>query len=345
MTEEQKDLGNFGEDFWTKPEEKQTELPLVKKRKTYPQDWSSYNLSKTQEKLMLLKILHHAVESIDIDNIYKGNGRPKQYIQDMIKACCLKVYCKSPSRNIISDLKLAESLGFLAKTPHFNSINNYMSDPSITKYLNELIKITAEPLIPIEKYFAVDSTGFATFNKKHWIDIRFTNRSKKDWKKLHILTGVKSNIIASAKVTKGNEHDSPHFDYLVKNSIYFNIKEISADAGYLGRKNCDIVTSIGAMPFIMPKKNVKKSKPHSSVAWGQMISLWLNNEKEFRKHYHRRSNVESTFAMIKKNLLPYVRSKSDVGQENEVLMKVICHNICVLIASIFEFGIKIKFIE
>jgi hypothetical protein len=33
-------------------------------------------------------------------------------------------------------------------------------------------------------------------------------------------------------------------------------------------------------------------------------------------------------------------SKSDVGQVNEVLCKVICHNLCVLIASIHELGLE-----
>jgi len=34
-----------------------------------------------------------------------------------------------------------------------------------------------------------------------------------------------------------------------------------------------------------------------------------------------------------------VRSKSDQGQVNEVLCKVLCHNICVLIRAMHELGI------
>jgi|SRR3989344_453476 len=329
--------------FWDVQKEEEIQTTLPKKRKTYSQDWKSYNLSKTQEKLMFLKILHYVVGSLNI-GYETGNGRPKAYMEDMIKACCIKVYNKSPSRQLISDLKLAESLGFISKTPHFNSVNNYMADEEMTKHIQSLIKLTAEPLIPIEKYFSPDSSGFSTFNKKNWIDIRFTNKSKRDWKKLHIITGCKSNIIASAKVTNGTDHDSPHFEELLRKSIYFDIKEISADAGYLSRKNCDLVAEIGATPFFFPKKNVSL-KPKGSEAWKKMISLWFNNEKEFRKHYHIRSNVESTFAMLKKHFLPYVRSKSEIGQENEVLIKCLCLNIIVLVMSIFEFGVKLKFMD
>jgi len=34
-----------------------------------------------------------------------------------------------------------------------------------------------------------------------------------------------------------------------------------------------------------------------------------------------------------------LRSKSDTGQINEVLCKVICHNLCVLISCIHEIGL------
>lgn len=64
------------------------------------------------------------------------------------------------------------------------------------------------------------------------------------------------------------------------------------------------------------------------------------NRVTFLEHYHKRSNVETTFSMIKAKFGDSVRSKSDVGQVNEALCKVLCHNICVLIQSIHELGIE-----
>jgi transposase len=57
-------------------------------------------------------------------------------------------------------------------------------------------------------------------------------------------------------------------------------------------------------------------------------------------HYHKRSNAESTFSMMKRKLGDAVRSKSEVGQINEVLAKVLCHNVCVLIRAARELGIE-----
>jgi hypothetical protein len=53
-------------------------------------------------------------------------------------------------------------------------------------------------------------------------------------------------------------------------------------------------------------------------------------------HYHKRSHVETALSMIKAKLGDVVRSRSDIGQLNEVL----CHNICVIIQAIHELRIE-----
>ena len=61
------------------------------------------------------------------------------------------------------------------------------------------------------------------------------------------------------------------------------------------------------------------------------------------KHYHQRSNCETVFHMIKSKLKDNVRSKDKVAQLNEVLLKILCHNICVVIQEMHELGIDPKF--
>src|SRR5579872_558786 len=57
-------------------------------------------------------------------------------------------------------------------------------------------------------------------------------------------------------------------------------------------------------------------------------------------HYHKRSNVESTFSTIKRRFGGAVRSKSVAARTNEVLCKAIAHNLRVLVQSVFELGIE-----
>ena len=59
--------------------------------------------------------------------------------------------------------------------------------------------------------------------------------------------------------------------------------------------------------------------------------------------YHKRSNVETTFMMIKAKFGDSLRSQTERAQINEALCKVLCHNICCLIQSMYELGLRPKF--
>jgi hypothetical protein len=45
--------------------------------------------------------------------------------------------------------------------------------------------------------------------------------------------------------------------------------------------------------------------------------------------------------MIKAKFGGSLRSRSEVGQRNEVLRKVVAHNLCVLISAIHEIGLPV----
>jgi transposase len=70
-----------------------------------------------------------------------------------------------------------------------------------------------------------------------------------------------------------------------------------------------------------------------------MYYYFMYNRLTFMEHYHMRSNVESAFSMVKGKFGDSVRSKSDTGQVNEALCKVLCHNICVLIHAMHALNI------
>jgi hypothetical protein len=57
------------------------------------------------------------------------------------------------------------------------------------------------------------------------------------------------------------------------------------------------------------------------------------------EHYHKRSNIETAYSMIKGKFGSALRSKSDTGQINEALCKVLAYNICVLVQAIHTFNI------
>ncbi len=102
----------------------------------------------------------------------------------------------------------------------------------------------------------------------------------------------------------------------------------------------EVIANAGAMPYIPFKSNTTGEGPE---LWRKLWHFYQFNRSEFLESYHKRSNVESTFSMIKAKFGAAVRSKTTVAQMNEVLCKVLCHNLCVLVQSIYELGIATTF--
>ena len=74
-----------------------------------------------------------------------------------------------------------------------------------------------------------------------------------------------------------------------------------------------------------------------------MYNDYMFNRECFLEYYHKRSYVETTFSMIQGKFGDALRSKTDVAEYNEGLCKLLCHTICVLIASIYELDIAPTF--
>lgn len=317
-------------------------------RISYPQNWPQYNRAQTQEKLLFYQILSDSVDSLGIEEKFGARGRPYNLMGDMLKACVIKVFVGLSSRRTISELKLVQKMGYIRKVPHYNSIVNYLNSKETEEHLNVLYRKLALPLKGVEKKFAVDATGFSTSLKAFWSTERMRQRLNKKieyrlWRKLHIVTGVSSNIITSAAVTDGKSHDSPQFEGLVKDtSRSFEISELSADAGYISHDNVKLVSNLGGTPYIMPRSNTSYRQIRDPE-WKRMLILWRDNKEEFKRHYHLRSNVESTFSMMKRKFSDKLRSRKVQAQTNEILCKVVCHNISVLVSGIFELGLELNF--
>lgn len=318
-----------------------TETQTVKV--TYGQNWTAYNDAQQEEKTRFMTLLNGLCANLSQPE--QNNGRPRLPLSDMAFASIFKVYTGFSSRRFTSDMDEATSLGLIAKTPHFNSVSNYMADAELTPILKSLVSLSAMPLRSVETDFAVDSSGFATSVYNRWYDAKYGKmRSENKWVKAHLMCGVKTHVVTSVEMTSGEANDAPQFVALVNETAKsFNIAEVSADKAYSTKRNLRVVQEQGGTPYIPFRSFVngvtQKSGQYDSL-WGKMFHYYNFNRFEFMVHYHKRSNAESTFSMIKGKFGGFVRSKSEIAQLNEVLCKVVCHNICVLIQSIHELGIE-----
>ena len=310
---------------------------------TYAQAWSAYNAAQTEEIKIFDTLLKDLVRSIPEPE--QTMGRPRLPLSESLFCAIQKVYSQLSSRRAQSLFQHAVERSQIDHAPHFNAPSKLFNDPEITPILHELVTLSALPVAGVETDFAIDSTGFRTTTFNEYCAMKHGRKKEHRWVKAHMAIGVKTNIVTSIKITDGNGNDSPQFAPLVKDvSKNFNIREISADLAYSSRDNLDAVGKVGGVAYIPFKKNAT-SKTLGSPLWNKMYYYFQLNKDEFMEHYHKRSNVESTNAAIKRKFGETLKSKSQIAQVNELLAKIIAYNLTVVIHEMYENGIEPSFLH
>jgi transposase len=314
-------------------------VTITKTRKTYAQDWPNYNAAQVHEREHFQELLRDVCSTIPEPTDGKPRrGRPRVSMADAVFSVVHKVYSTHSGRRFSSELADAKESGLVARAPHYNSCFRYIENPELFPILISLIERSSLPLRDLESQFAVDSTGFAYSRFIRWFDIKYNRfTQEQQWVKAHICCGTKTNVVTAIEIHEQHTSDAPILPSLVESTAKnFDVKEVSADKGYSSKDCHTAIGKTGAVPFIAFKGNATGEK---GGLFRKMFHFFQFKREEFLQHYHRRSNVESTVMMVKSKFGDAVRSKSVVAAKNEVLCKVLCHNICCLISAMYELGI------
>lgn len=312
--------------------------------KTYTQDWPGYNDAQRNEYRVFMELLADICQQIEEPE--QGMGRPTKPLSDMVYACALKVYSGFSLQRFESMMKVAQERAHIDETCSYATVSNYMNKPEVTTILHELIALSSSPLSTAEPDFAVDSSGFSTSRFARYYDYKHGQEEKcRKWVKAHICVGVKTNMVTAVSLTEWKAGDSPEFGPLIERTAeVFDIEEVSADKAYSSRDNHNVVDELGGEEYIPFTENAS-AKTGGSPAWRKMYhKLQLDNE-EFGDHYHKRSNVETTFHMLKTKFGDSVNAKNERAQFNETLLKILCHNVVVVIHELRESDIDPGFLS
>jgi transposase len=311
----------------------------VPKRPTYKQDWPAYGRAQAMEKHRFQELLADLCRGIEEPPVAK-TGRPPHTRRDSVFAMAFKVYSTFSSRRFNCDLIDAFERGHTSRLVPGKKVSAFFVDKELTPVLQDLIRVSSLPLRAVETTFAPDSTGFSASRFVRWIDEKYgVERSGHDWVKAHIMTGTRTNIITAAEILDRDAGDSPQLPSLLNatTAAGFAVREVPADKGYSSVENVEAITAAGATPLIAFKSNATGG---AGGLWEKAFLYYSLHREEFLQRYHQRSNVESTFSMVKAKFRDHVRSKDDVAMKNEVYCKFLCHNICCLIQSQCELGIE-----
>lgn len=325
--------------------EKEPQVGTPIKKPTYPQDWPNYDKAKTNED-RLFNIILFELLALEIDEDRKNKlGRKGYSNREKISFMATKVFYKNDLRKTTSMLKEYKNNYFIEKVPCFKSIDNFFNEKKLSPILDKLILLSALPLTKLEETGAIDSTGFSTSRFERWSNYKWGKKEGRErmWVKAHACIGCKTNIFLSVEVTEKDVGDASMLKQVVNNNIlYFDIKKFVADKAYSSREIMDYINNLGLKPFIPFRRNATGS-PKGRMIWRIMYDEFTNNNPSFMENYHKRSNIETGFHMIKANYGDSLMTKKFDANVNEIKIKFLCHNICVLIQELFENNIKIDF--
>ena len=310
----------------------------MEKRKRWPRDESLYNKIQENEFQNFFNFVRF------LTNKVCKSKRMKRIIQ------CLLIIHKFPNfslRRARSFLLLLKEFGIIfVDIPCFKTLSNYRENNSLQIILDKLIEESSKPLSVIEHDFATDATGIRTNLFSSWYSIRCKKEIKRrDHLTIHITTGVKSNVVTAlnVEIKSGNDNKifREHVDKTIKN---FKAKEFSGDGRYWCKENCKKVTEVGAKPYFLVWRNWS-GKSRGCMPWKLMNLESKNNSEEYGKHYHKRSNVESTNHSKKVLHGNIVYSRLTSARINEETLRWINHNINVLNRAKYEWKINPKFMN
>ncbi len=319
----------------------ETQSITFTKKTTYKQNWPVYNESQQTEKKRFLALLSDPTRGMkEPERDPSKIGRKPTLMRDMVFASAFKVYSTVSTRRFACDLADAHEKGYITSLMNSITISAYLENAALTPILHSLITQSSLPLRSAETVFAPDSTGFSCSRFVRWYDEKYgVTRSGHDWVKAHAMCGTKTHIVTAVEIHDRDAADSPQFKPLVEATAKnFTVKEVPADKAYLSHDNLELVERLGGTAYVPFKSNSVQGE--AGRLWEKMFLYYQFNREDFLLHYHQRSNAESVFSMIKAKFRDNVRSRTDVAMKNEVLCKVLCHNICCVIKSHLELGIE-----
>ena len=318
----------------------------MRKRKRYPRNESLYNLIQENEVMLFLRYLLLAAWWVAGDkSLWRGRGRPPKNLYDILVCLAVRKYFNFSLRRGMGLLRLFRALGVIdAQIPCFKTLDNYQRSDEIGPYLDEVLKLTTEPLRFIEHFFATDTTGTATTCYSSWFDIRTRKEGmRRQHMMAHVTVGtkLKAAVALDARVDRGG-HSEVLREHIADVAKGFGVKEWSGDRAYLSRENCSAVAKVGAEPWFKLKSNTT-AKSKGSPAWRRMVLEFQRNPEAAERKYHRRSAVEAAISAKKRKFGSFVRAKKDASKENEETLSWIGYNFSVLCRAVHEFGLKPHF--
>ena len=158
---------------------------------------------------------------------------------------------------------------------------------------------------------------------------RRRSRTVRGLPKLSLAVACASHLILAARATTGAGADQPHFlPLLAQARKRARVRTAVADAGYDSEANHRDGRQMGVRSIIPPYAGRPTDKPPPSRYRRNMYHRF--RRKADKAHYGQRWQAETVNSMIKRNLGSALRARTAPRRRNELLLRVVTHNLMIL---------------
>lgn len=276
---------------------------------------------------------------------YSHQFSPKKYTQHQLVAILvLKEFFTKDYRGITAILEDSSDLQLILELktiPHFTTLQKaaarILKKHTIRKLISSTVTVAQKgKLVPAKSHLsAMDSTGLESGHTSRYF-VKRRARSAENayqttkytrWPKLALMCDTGSHIVTGTHTSRGPSVDILHFKSLVSDSLkILPIKTLLADAGYDSEESHRYAREDQQVHTIIPPKIGRPTKKLPTGKYRREMQLKFDTST-----YGQRWQSETVMSMIKRNLSEELKSKSYWAQCREMLLKVLTHNIMILL--------------
>lgn len=230
---------------------------------------------------------------------------------------------------------LRDHVSALAYAPSGAGIAHYLDDPDLTAVPKAQVEDSALPLAAVETKFAADEAVFG--------DTAHNRQLERQWEqairhpepvRAYFVCGVRTGIVTAVEVSGPGTGSGLLLPKLLRTTVanFPRAIEVSAGRAYLSKANYESAEGLGLSLYIPFKPNSMPSRPGrpGSRAWDRAFYFYQHDREEFLRRYRSHAVVESVMDAIKDRAGTCLHAKTQAGRANEVLLKLLAHNACVI---------------
>ncbi len=278
---------------------------------------------------------------------YAHRFSPKKFTQHQLFACLvLKAHQRTDYRGITALLadsaELRQTIE-LPSVPHYTTLQKAAQRLLTQRRVQDLLETTVERIMRRRRRVqtaAGDSSGFETTHASRYYVWRAKQRGTpqkhltyRRFPKLGVLCDTSNHAILAARPGIGPRPDVGELEALLGGvARHPTLDSAAFDAGYDSEFNHRLLREEHGVRSLIPPRLGRPSVSGRLPA-GKYRRLMKQRFNWIR--YHQRSQAETVFSMLKRNLGSWVRGQSYWSQCRELLLKVITHNVMILYLRVF----------